>query len=915
MARAKITSNERSWAIELITAINSYSANHQRAICRAGGEYTLTGGETSLFPDVLLFGDQRYGLVLQGWELKMPDTPITDHQLIANAEKKARQLGLKSFVLWNVRQAVLYNRCDSGIFSPQCRWGPIEIQTRAAVAAGTQKWLGLLHQILDDLNDFFEQRPETATAVPEVLDCLFADLIARHSPTYAAALTTARRRQSKFRAQVDQWWMENRHDHPGLSETQALAEANILNWLNKLIFAHCLKRLRKEAFAVDDIVQGTTVAQTQEMLIKISKACNFMAVFQNMLGQEYVDQATWQSLLAANALLIGTRLDKVPSSLLEQTLEGTVERGRRKAFGQFLTPVPLADFLVRLAVDNIEGTILDPCCGAGTIARAAYQWKKSENIAPCTALGQIWASDKFTFPLQLATMALADPETIGTPLNIFCHDALTLVAGQDIPLTDPATGQCFMAPLPPADCIVSNLPFVRFETLGRQQGQSRGAAPGPRIPALDSKSDLFAHLIMNFPRLLRAGARVGVIVANSWLGTGWGREFRQHLGKRFHVRAVITSANGRWFGKGAVVTNILLLELRDSLAPENVDEGTNFITTLEPLDQWNKTGGGMAELAGQATYPAPAKSNRRLHVSNLTTRKIVEMENLGLQWTAFFANLDFMDAARSSLVPANSIFSINRGERRGWDKFFYPQSESGIEPKFLKPVVMNSKRHSGLIAGPDAQAFCCSLTPEDLIRKGCRGALAWINRYKLQTNGTGKPLPQVLRRPGCQWYEMKASALADFAIPINPDARLCVFRLKEQAFVNQRFIRLTLRDPPRIDAELLHALLNSTFGMFLIEAAGFGRGLGVLDLNATKLSKTFHILDPDRPDATAAARIKDYFRPLLARNIKELPEEIARPDRLDFDSCIAEVYGFVGLEQSIREALEFLYKVRKSARD
>ena len=845
----------------------------------------------------------------------MPDTPITDIQLIENAEKKARQLGLKSFVLWNVRQAVLYSRSDAGTFSPQRSWGPIDIQTREAVAAATQKWLGLLHQILDDLNDIFEQRPETATAVPEVLDCLFADLIARHSPSYAAALTTARRRQSAFRAQIDQWWMESSHDHPGLSAPQALAEANILNWLNKLIFAHCLKRFRREAFAVDDIVQGTTVAQTQQALIKISKACNFMAVFQNMVGQEHVDQATWQSLLAANALLIGTRLDKVPPSLLAQTLEGTVERCRRKAFGQFLTPVPLADFLVRVAVDNIEGTILDPCCGAGTIARTAYQWKKSENIAPSIALGQIWAGDKFTFPLQLATMALADPEAIGTPLNIFCHDALILAAGQNIPLTDPKTGQCFNALLPPADCIVSNLPFVRFETLGRQRGISRSAAPGPRIPVLDSKSDLFAHLLMNFPRLLRAGSRVGVIVANSWLGTGWGRQFRQQLGKHFHVRAVITSANGRWFGKAAVVTNILLLELRDKHAPENAHEGTNFITTLEPLDQWNKAGGGIAELAGQATYATGAKSNTRLHVSSLTTRKIVEMENLGLQWTAFFANLDFMEAVRSSLVPANSLFSINRGERRGWDKFFYPQSESGIEPKFLKPVVMNSKRLSGLIAQPDAQAFCCSLTPEDLTGKGCRGALAWINRYKLQTNGTGKPLPQVLRRPGCQWYEMKASTLADFAIPINPDARLCVFRLKDQIFVNQRFIRLTLRKSPRIDAELVHALLNSTLGMFLIEAAGFGRGLGVLDLNATKLSKTFHMLNPDRPDAAAAARIKAYFRPLLARSIRELPKEIACPDRLDFDSCIAEVYGFVGLEQGIREGAEFLYKIRKSAKD
>ncbi len=62
--------NERAWAIDVISEINSYAATRSRAIVRAGGEYTVSGQSGSLFPDVLLFGDSSGSLVQQGWELK-----------------------------------------------------------------------------------------------------------------------------------------------------------------------------------------------------------------------------------------------------------------------------------------------------------------------------------------------------------------------------------------------------------------------------------------------------------------------------------------------------------------------------------------------------------------------------------------------------------------------------------------------------------------------------------------------------------------------------------------------------------------------------------------------------------------------------------------------------------------------------
>ena len=104
----KVNYNERSWAIDLISEINLWLVGKSLLIKRAGGENTLKAKNKVLFPDVLLFGDDSQGKILQGWELKMPDTPINDIEFINNAKTKALNLSLNSFLLWNVSSAALY---------------------------------------------------------------------------------------------------------------------------------------------------------------------------------------------------------------------------------------------------------------------------------------------------------------------------------------------------------------------------------------------------------------------------------------------------------------------------------------------------------------------------------------------------------------------------------------------------------------------------------------------------------------------------------------------------------------------------------------------------------------------------------------------------------------------------------------
>jgi hypothetical protein len=108
MRRYIKTDNELSEKIELIKAMDSVIEQRTWQIKSIGGESTLNTGKQRLFPDILLFGDTARTQILQGWEVKMPDVPITDPGFIHDAQRKADVLGVNSCVVWNFTYGALY---------------------------------------------------------------------------------------------------------------------------------------------------------------------------------------------------------------------------------------------------------------------------------------------------------------------------------------------------------------------------------------------------------------------------------------------------------------------------------------------------------------------------------------------------------------------------------------------------------------------------------------------------------------------------------------------------------------------------------------------------------------------------------------------------------------------------------------
>lgn len=841
----------------------------------------------------------------------MPDTSILDGELLDNAEKKARRLSLNSFVVWNANEAALYVKDATDKFAAVKSWSSLGFANRGEVRAGRALWVRRLHQLLADINSLLVAGTLKGATPAIVLDeNLFISVLSTYAGTLAAHLKTAYLRSARFAAEIDDWWASHEAEHPGEDKETALAKVNLVNWLNRFLFAHYLKQFNSAATAVEGLVAGTSVADAIAVFEAISARCDFMNVFKPSPGQNFMDDTSWAALLSFNGLLTDFRLESLDQKVFQRVLEGALAYSRKKMAGQFATPKRLAELLVRLTMENREAPVIDPCCGTGTIARAAYDLKREAGLPVRASLASTWGSDKYAFPLQLCSIALSDPMGMGDVVQVFKHDAFLLEVGQAVRFTDPNGGCEVEREVPSFHAVVSNLPFVRFEnSSATSEALAQASARLKTDLGLSGKSDLYAYLIFSLRQLLQEKGRLGVVVSNAWLGTDWGAQFKEALHTYFHVKWVVVSGAGRWFSNAQVVTTLLILEKRTH-APSDQDSVV-FVSTRHPLSQWDTEQHCPAVIAREVLQ---GRSGLETTQQAYDWGQLRRLQTLGVGWPALFSDVSWLTSVASCLVPAHTLFNIARGERRGWDPLFYPEDGHNIEAKYLKRVLKSSRSVDSLVAVPDGDAFCCSATEAELAADGSSGALAWIEKFKLVRNGTGKLLPAVLALGSNKWFEMKPTSMAELVVSMNPDKRLGVHLLAEPAFVNQRLIRFTSKRTD-VDVPLAHALLNSSIGLFLLEAAGFGRGLGALDLNATKLAATYHMLNLAAVSSADREAILTSFKPLLCRSLMDLEHELVCPLRHAFDSAVVTAFGLdLATLASVRLALLVMYRIRQSAR-
>ena len=845
---------------------------------------------------------------MQGWELKMPDVPIEDDTFIKDAQRKADALGLNSCLIWNFTYAVLYVKEDE-IFRIAKQWNDTaHIKTRADVATYQNDWERLLEEVIFTINDYFVRGEFNESNLENIVsEYAISALLDNNKKITAELLKREAISDSALDAYIDAWWLgvKQEYDKDETDKYAAYSKNIILNWANRILFANIIKRKQIGAIIVENIGGAISPSDANKIFEQITKRCDFYNVFADVRYNEVIPKLTWKALIEFNDFLGESDISELDQSIMQNVLERSINTSKRAINGQYTTPVTLARILTKITVRNWNSNFLDCCCGTGTIPKEAILIKK-DKIGEKKAIETVWACDKNSYPLQIANISMTEPSAVNLANRLFKYNALALKAGDKVKITDPSDGSEMELTIPMFSSVASNLPFVAFEII---PPDDMHLITNYHLDNLfDGRSDLYNYIAYKIADVIEAGGLLGIITSNSWLGTGAGSKFLELMYQKYNLKQVHISGKGRWFKNADVVTTITIFERKGKEKQDAVD----FFV-------WNKSINEIEQNPDYEKYIVDSSimgEELNADVVRISHYEFPQMNNLikmNVSYNALFHQIGWLQNFTEKIIPIEKAFNVFRGSRRGWDALFYPQrGEHNIEAQYLKKVLKNARNVDKLVTTATEDVFCCGETIEILKRNRSFGALSWIEKFANQKNGVGKPLPSVLKKANLQWYEMEMNEIAELFTMMNPDKRLFFSSFEAPAFLNQRLIGLNHK-PDFADVELNHALLNSVFTMFYIEASGFGRGLGVLDINKDSIAKCY-MFDPRAIDISTRNRIVEAFKPLKGRVIMNVSDELKSSDRNNFEEVVFESYGLLEYLPAVKKSLLSMQLARETAK-
>ncbi len=223
--------------------------------------------------------------------------------------------------------------------------------------------------------------------------------------------------------------------------------------------------------------------------------------------------------------------------------EGLLEKNaaeKKSGAGQYFTPRPLIDCMVRLLRPQPGEVIQDPAAGTGGFLVAADRWIKAhtDELFKLTSAQQYFQREAAFRGLELV------PDTHRLLLmNLMLHDigGDGVGSGDTLGSDGEALGQ--------ADLILTNPPF------GTKKGGGRPTRANFTITADTSNKQL--AFVEHVVRALKPGGRAGVVVPDNVLfADGAGRELRAWLMDLCDLHTILRLPTGIFYAQG-VKTNVL----------------------------------------------------------------------------------------------------------------------------------------------------------------------------------------------------------------------------------------------------------------------------------------------------------------------------------------------------------------------
>ena len=572
---------------------------------------------------------------------------------------------------------------------------------------------------------------------------------------------------------------------------------------------------------------------------------------------------------------------------------------KQRTWGQFATPVDVADLLLGFCLRRADDRLLDPSCGDGALLRRAAAWQE-------------WLSAGGRSPgvhgVELDPEAAAVAESV-PGASIARANFLTL---------DPAR-------YPPFDAIVGNPPYTRAEWIERLDAAAGqlslfdgDKAAQPTRPllsaelgaALDGRAGLYAYFFLHCLGFLREGGRLGFVVPNGWLDVAYGEGLKRFLLAHFRVVAVIEPAAERWFAAAGVNTCVVVLERAgpDARAANRV----RFVRLSRPL----------RELLG------PAQDARRVAaVEQLVTRLLPAADRTTDEYTVRVRPQATLDAAErwGTLLRAPDVYlrpparpvaplgawaAVRRGQTTGANDFFYLDrrriDEWNIAPEQRRPLLKSLRHvHNLRPTALDVEQELLWVAPGEPAASAAR-YLAW-------GEATG-----VASRPTCAgrrpWYALPPQPGGPLLLAKGVWQRHFAPLVEADVAVDQQVYRVA----PAADVSplLAAALLNSAWFALGCEWGGrVNLGEGVLWLASYEL-RAVSLPDPRALNDDERRALENAFLRLAEELVGDTDAALEQPARWELDELVFDALGLTADERGTARAalLECLAGRRRRAK-
>jgi hypothetical protein len=917
--------NERAWAGQIISwikqSINDSTTIFQDATNDEG--LKVASGRTK-FPDVLLFTDKISGVVFNGWELKFPDTPADDSEMLENALEKAERLKSNSFVTWNGTEAIIWKINDDNYSLSSLEKLKVypkekDITKRNDLADRNNynkheaKLQKRLNEILHDLGQLYENGElKNAINISSNIVEAVTQTAMHFVPQLKNEINELKGDDKAFRTEFNQWKIIESATLKILSTSsrrvekvepeEVLAKFTYYKLIGKVLFYLTLSENLSGKVSKLEMKNSKQVQKQLNEFFNQAKKIDYQAVFESDFTDKIPFNETIDELLFRLVGVFNEFDFKVlPTEVIGYILENLVPQEEKQKFGQYFTSETLANLVTFSAIKSRNDVVIDPTSGTGTFLNSFYNTLQFfGNKSHQQILNQIWGNDISHFPATLSVISLYKQkvdDTANFP-RIIRKDFFTITPSQTIAIPDNKDiDKINQIPIPKFDAVISNFPFIQQEDIPNEilntQFESEFAKTqtaflnGSKFD-INGKSDYYIYCFYNSLKFLKDNGTLSAITSNAWLGKNYGLQFKKFLLDNFQIKYIVKSNAEHWFKDSKVSTIFITLEKGTSKEP------TKFITVNEKLETLFKdktlqqfedfyTEVDNCNNSKNTNWNEDEQFKNVFHKTDKSiTVSIVEqshlLKSLASQenWATYFVSQNPLGVFEKKLInPFPSIYDTGRGTRTGWDEMHIISNEENkslkIEKDFLLPILKTSQELKTIAYSNKSEynLFVCN-EDEKTLKSKFPNAYKHIKKFETTTNKTGIALPEVLKTRKPFWYSLAPEQSANIFISINPSQRLFFSFSNSPLYLNQRLVAIRVK---KKDIEIISALLNSIVSLLIVELNGVSRNLGALDLNADFFKTKMKIFDPSLLTDKQKENILGKFETLNKRQLYSILTE------------------------------------------